>query len=172
MRWKRATIIIEGTGQSATTDNAGSCAILDVQEGSYDITASKSGDTSQTSNVTIGSTAVVNFKLTEVLTTTDVRIEAITYSTGGGRHNDKHRHVSVTLADTLGDAIAGASVSILVEHNSDSTWSLNRTTGSNGTVTFSLNNARSGTYTTTVTAVYAEGLRWDSRTPANSFSKY
>jgi hypothetical protein len=57
--------------------------------------------------------------------------------------------------------VAGASVSSLLEHNSGSSWIFTGTTGSEGTVAFSLSNAPSGCYTTTVTDVKAGGLTWD-----------
>ena len=38
-------------------------------------------------------------------------------------------------------------------------------------MTFSLKNAPDGCYTTTVTAVTAEGLDWDGKTPENGFRK-
>jgi len=38
-------------------------------------------------------------------------------------------------------------------------------------VTFTLNNAPAGCYTTTVTAVSAPPLTWDSVTPSNGFCK-
>ena len=40
-----------------------------------------------------------------------------------------------------------------------------------GTVTFSLKNAPSGWYTTTVTNVSVAGLTWDGKTPENEFEK-
>jgi hypothetical protein len=44
-------------------------------------------------------------------------------------------------------------------------------TGDDGTVTFKLRNAPSGTYTTTVTAVTAGDLAWDGVTPDNEGTK-
>jgi subtilisin len=102
---------------------------------------------------------------------TAVSVSAITYATSGGRLNDRHLHVTLTLLNDLGNPVANASVSINL--NSDGTLysSANGTTGSNGTVTFSYNNAPSGTYTTVVSNVTASGLVWDGETPENSFVK-
>ena len=50
-------------------------------------------------------------------------------------------------------------------------WSGTGTTGTDGTVTFTLKNAPSGCYATTVTNVSATGLTWDGATPTNSFCK-
>ena len=44
-------------------------------------------------------------------------------------------------------------------------------TGTDGTVTFSLKNAKSGCYTTAMTDVTADGLTWDTTTPDNEFCK-
>lgn len=60
-----ATVTIEETGQSATTDEYGSYEITNVEEGTYDITASKSSYTSQTKHVNVESDATVDFVLKE-----------------------------------------------------------------------------------------------------------
>ena len=62
----------------------------------------------------------------------------------------------------------------------DWTWTGDRRSGaglrrhlrpSNGTVTFSLKNAKSGCYTTDVTDVTADEPTWDGATPANESCK-
>ncbi len=72
--WKRyfdvittygATVTIEETGQSATTDSDGKYSIADVEEGTYDITAGKEGYSSQTKTVTVDSDTTVDFALEE-----------------------------------------------------------------------------------------------------------
>ena len=50
-------------------------------------------------------------------------------------------------------------------------WPGTGTTGTSGTLTFSLKNAPSGTYTTEVTAVDAEGLTWVGGPPPNTVTK-
>ncbi len=45
------------------------------------------------------------------------------------------------------------------------------TTDALGEMTYRMNDAPSGTYTTTVTGVTATGLTWDGTTPPNSFDK-
>lgn len=61
-----------------------------------------------------------------------------------------------------------ASVSILLAlGGSGSSWTFTGTTGSEGTVTFSLLNAPSGCYTTRVTDVTAGGLTWDPEDSGN-----
>jgi hypothetical protein len=98
---------------------------------------------------------------------TMVSVSGFTYATTGGRNGTKHLSVTVSLVDDLGDPVAGASVSVLLEHNSGSSWPFTGTTGSEGTVTFSLSNAPSGCYITTVTDVTAGGLTWDDGDPDN-----
>jgi subtilisin len=102
---------------------------------------------------------------------TKVTVSAITYATSGGRLNDRHLHVTLTLENESGNPVANASVSIVLNRNGSLYSSANGTTGSNGTVTFSFNNAPSGTYTTVVSNVTASGLVWDGVTPDNSFEK-
>jgi subtilisin len=98
---------------------------------------------------------------------TTVSVSGFTYATTGGRDGKKHLSVTVALVDDLGDPVAGASVSILLEHDLGSSWTFTGTTGSDGTVTFSLPNAPSGCYTTVVTDVTAGELTWDDGDPAN-----
>ena len=96
-----------------------------------------------------------------------VSVASITYATTGGPNSDKHLFITVAL-DPPAD---GASVSIDLLLNSSFYGSATGTTGTDGTVTFKATNAPSGTYTTTVTDVTAEGLTWDDETPENSFTK-
>jgi len=77
----------------------------------------------------------------------------------------------VALVDDSGQPVAGASVSIDLNLGGSLLTSGTGTTGTDGTVTFSLKNAPAGDYTTTVTDVTADGLTWDEITPANSFTK-
>ncbi len=61
-----ATVVIEETDHSATTDNDGAYEIIDVEEGNYDITASKEGYESETQNVTVESDRTVDFVLDKI----------------------------------------------------------------------------------------------------------
>jgi hypothetical protein len=98
---------------------------------------------------------------------TSVRVSTITYTTAGGRDGLKHLGVTVALQDDLDGVVTGASVTISLQHASGSAWAMSATTGSAGTVDFSLPNAPSGCYTTTVTGVTAAGLTWDPGDPGN-----
>lgn len=102
---------------------------------------------------------------------TTASVSSIAYTTDGGKSNDKHLNVTVAVVDDSGNPVSGASVSITLNHNSGTSWNGAGTTGSNGFVTFTLKNAPSGCYATTVTNVTASGLTWDGTTPANNFCK-
>ena len=100
-----------------------------------------------------------------------VSVESVIYTTSGGRNQDRHLHVALALKDDLGNAVSGALVSIDLARNNSTVLAATGTTDTNGTVTFSYNNAPSGTYTTKVTAVNAAGLTWDLMTPSNTYDK-
>ena len=150
-----------GTGGSFSTT---------LTDGNHTVTASvtdsgsKSGSASV--SITVGSPPAEP---------TTVSVYSITYATEGGKGGKKHLLITVTLMDDLADPESGASVSIDLYLNEapDGTpyASGTGTTGTNGTVTFSLKNAPSGHYETTVTNVTAAGLTWDGVTPANEYDK-
>lgn len=94
-----------------------------------------------------------------------------TYTTEGGKSNDRHLNITVALVDDSGQPVAGASVSIDLNLGGSLLTSGTGTTGTDGTVTFCLKNAKSGCYTTTVTNVTADGLTWDEVTLENGFCK-
>lgn len=96
-----------------------------------------------------------------------VSVDSITYAAQGGKNQDKHLLITVV----LDQAVSGASVSIDLFRDTSKVASGTGTTGTDGTVTFSLKNASSGCYTTDVTNVTAAGLTWNGATPANSFCK-
>lgn len=153
-------------GSTAILSNASTATpafVADVS-GSYEVELTVSdGALSASDRVVITATTATQ--------PTTVSVRSITYATSGGQDGKKHLQVTVALVDDLGNAVAGASVSITLTNNSGGTWNGTGTTGTNGTVTFTKNNAPSGTYTTTVTNVTAAGLTWDGVTPPNSFTK-
>ena len=164
--------VTDGTRQ-ATTDAAGYYLIADVPEGTYTVTASATGyqDASQEVAVTEGVTSIANFSLQAVSQATGAIVNSVTYATEGGKNKDKHLLVTVALVDDLGNVVSGASVSIDLFRDGSLAGSGTGTTGTDGTLTFSLKNAKSGCYETTVTDVSAEGLTWDGVTPTNGFCK-
>ena len=102
---------------------------------------------------------------------TQVKVDSITYATQGGKDGKKHLDIVVALVDDLSNSVGGASVSINLYRDGNFIASGTGTTGTNGTVTFKLNNAPSGWYETIVTDVTTEGLTWDGLTPVNGFQK-
>lgn len=100
-----------------------------------------------------------------------VLIESIIYATNGGKNNDRHLTVTVSLKDGEENPVAGASVSISLYLNGNQLSTGTDTTGLNGAVSFALNNAPSGTYTTVITGINAGELNWDGETPENSYTK-
>ncbi|MGD8819095.1 MAG: S8 family serine peptidase [Anaerolineae bacterium] len=141
-----------GTGDSVSSS---------LGDGSHTITASVTDSGGQTGrhsiSIMVGSTSEP----------TTVSVGGFTYATTGGRDGKKHLSVTVALIDDLGNPVAGALVSSLLEHDSGGSWTFTGTTGSEGAVAFSLANAPSGCYTTTVTSVTAGGLTWDAGDPGN-----
>lgn len=176
------TILFEGTASdtedgdltgslawSSSIDGAigtGGSFSATLSDGNHTITASvtDSGGASGDDAVSI----TVGDPPTEATT---VSVSAVTYATEGGKNQDKHLLITIALVDDQGNAVSGASVSIDLYRDTSLIASGTATTGTDGTVTFSLKNAQSGTYTTTVTDVSASGLTWDTLTPINSFTK-
>jgi len=108
----------------------------------------------------------------EIPTEGTVTVSSLEYLTSGGRNQDRHLQVVVSLEDDSGTAVSGASVSLAITLDGSDYDSPTGTTGSDGTVTFNYNNHPSGDYSTAVTAVDAEGLTWDGVTPEdNSYTK-
>ena len=142
----------------ATIDASGLAS--GILAGSTTITANSNGFEDTT---TLGVTVVPE-------SGTSVNVASVEYATEGGRFDDKHLLTTVRLVDNLGAEVSGATVSIDLYRDGSRIASGTATTV-DGSVTFSLKNAASGVYTTTVTDVTASGLTWDDSTPTNSFTK-
>ena len=137
-----------GTGGSFSTT---------LSDGNHTITASATDTGGKTGSASIGIT--VGSPPAEATT---VSVDSITYATEGGKNQDKHLLITVALVDDLGNPVSGASVSIKLDNtDTGGSWTGTGTTDTDGMVTFSLKNAPSGCYTTTVTGVTAGGLTWD-----------
>ncbi len=179
-----ATILFEGTASDTEDEDGALTASLvwtsdldgsigtggsfstTLTDGNHTITAEvtdSGGKTgSATRSITVG---------TPPAGPTTVSVSSIDYDTEGGKNKDKHLLITVALRDDLGNPVAGASVSIDLFRDDSFVASGTGTTGTDGTVTFSLKNAPAGDYTTTVTGVTADGLTWDGETPENGFPK-
>jgi subtilisin len=146
-----------GTGGSFSTT---------ISDGNHTITASVTDSGSATGSASISITMG-----SPPAEATTFSVSSITYATEGGKNQDKHLNITVSLVDDLGNPVAGASVSIDLFRDGPLVASGTGTTGTGGTVTFSLKNAASGCYSSTVTDVTAAGLTWDESFPANNFCK-
>lgn len=172
-----ATVSVNGTALFATTNGSGEYTISNVPADTYSVTASANGYLSKTVNgvsVTANASTTANFTL-ESEPVSDpggtVRVSSVGYSTSGGRLNDRHLTVTVSLIDDTNAPVSGASVAIRLDRNGSQYATVSGTTGSSGSVSFSFSNAPSGTFTTVVQNVVASGLEWDGNTPPNGISK-
>ena len=137
-----------------------------LSDGDHTITASVTDSGSKTGSASISITVG-----TPPIEPTTVSVASITCATEGGKNQDKHLLITVALVDDLGNPVGGASVSIDLFRDESFVASGTGTTGTAKLVTFTLKNAPSGCYTTTVTDVTAQGLTWDVVTPAHEFCK-
>ncbi|MBU2263459.1 carboxypeptidase regulatory-like domain-containing protein, partial [Patescibacteria group bacterium] len=164
--------VTDGT-RVTTTDINGYYVISSVPEGAYTVSVSATGYQSNSQSVTVvGNTnTTANFSLQTVSQATIVSIDTITYTTEGGKNNDKHLNIAISLVDDLSNVVSGASVSIDLSRDGSVVGSGTGTTDSNGVVIFTLKNASSGHYETKVIGVSATGLTWDDITPTNGYYK-
>jgi len=100
---------------------------------------------------------------------TTVSVTSITYTWYGGKSNDKHLNDTLLLEDENGNPVAGATVSITLTNDSGGSWNGTGTTGSEGSVTFSLKNAPSACYSTEINSITYSGLTWDNSNPDTGF---
>jgi uncharacterized membrane protein len=150
--------VSDGT-RTATTDTMGEYTIADVPEGSYEVTARKSGYESSMSTVTVvsGGTAVMNFSLNEQLPTTNTMwVDAIVFANRG-----VNLFVEVSVV-TAGRVVPNAKVDLSLECSNGQVWSFSEITDTSGLVRFKLGKAPLGTYTATVTGLKCSGFTWDA----------
>lgn len=151
--------------ESAAGTYTGTLSLLDIDSGAHNIAVTV------TDTRPVSGTGSASFNMQSAASATSVSVESIGYAMTGGRNNDKHLNITVTVNDNLGNAVSGASVSIELSRDGVTFASAMGTTGTAGTVTFTYNNAPSGLYATSVTDVTAAGLQWDGNTPTNEFNK-
>ena len=125
-----------------------------VSVGTTDTTASQDGVTSNTATLDV----------TASTGATTASVASVTYDTEGGRNQDKHLLIAIVLVDDLGNPAGGAFVSIDLFRGGSFVATGAATTAANGTVTFTLKNARSGCYTETLAVTHVD-LIWDGVTP-------
>lgn len=167
-----ATVTVTGAAP-ATTGADGSYSIADVAAGSRLVTASAGGYQTQTKTAAVNgdATSVVDFALAPPPTVPSVRVASLTYTTEGGTASNKHLKVTLALLNHENKPVSGASVRIHILRGGTKVYSRQGTTSSDGRVSITYKSAPAGCYSTTVTSVAASGLKWDGRTPSNSFCK-
>jgi hypothetical protein len=158
-------------GEGAFTYDAGSVVDLVATPSDGYRFVEWTGDVGNIADVEAAATNITmsgNYSVTAnfAMKATEVKVDSITYKTFG---SGKHLNIIVTLVDDLGDPVAGASVSATLYHNGEKCKEFQGTTKSNGTVTFKLHKHEPGCYYTEVTAIAAEGLKWDGVTPKNGY---
>jgi hypothetical protein len=91
-------------------------------------------------------------------------VQQIVYGLTGGKNNEKHLLVTIHVVAGESDK-SGVDLSITLSNDSfRKGWSASGTTGGDGTITFQLNNARSGCYATIVSSVTSDPS-WDGTQP-------
>ncbi len=102
-------------------------------------------------------------------TGTTVSVEPVQYATQGGKNQDKHLLITVSLVDELSSPVSGANISIdLLNKDTNQVWKGSATTDSNGSVTFTLKNAPAGCYATTINSISAGSSQWDEIQPEDN----
>ena len=91
-------------------------------------------------------------------------VKKIVYGLAGGKNNDKHLLITIHVVADESD-LSGVDVSISLSNDKfRKGWSGSGTTEGDGTITFQLNNARSGCYTTILNSVSSDPS-WDGAQP-------
>jgi subtilisin len=158
-----ATVTISETGQSGTTASDGTYAITNVQEGNYNISASKDGYSSQTVNdVNVNANTTLNFILEEI--TGDVQKMHVSSIDMWSKSAGPNRFIStrVEVVSATDAIVSGATVYLETTLPDGSTVSASGNTITDGTVTFEIKSRQTGTYTSSVTNVEKDVWEYDS----------
>jgi len=160
----RSTVYNGGTGKyeaswdTTTASNAGhnlTATALDLANNTA---------TSPAVNVTVNNGPPTN------ATGVSLKNDVVVCTLSGGKQKNQNLAVSLTFEDNLGALVAGAAVSVSISRNLGGVWNGTGTTGTNGTVTFSISRAAAGIYTTHINSVAAP-LPWDTFQPKNTCTK-
>jgi len=151
-------------------------ATLGTYAGTLDLSTLENGShtvqTQVTDSRSLTQTKSVSFSISDPQQqATTSRVDSITYSTAGGKSNNKNLLITVNIKDNIGGLVSGASVGINLKRTGSSVYTSSATTNSLGNVVFTYLNAASACYITEVVSVVANGLTWDGLTPANQFCK-
>ena len=181
-----ATVLVEDTGQSATTGTDGTYAIADVPAGDHTVTASADGFESSSQVVTVleNQTTTADFALNPAPTAVEMYVWDMTWAEKhfgrGGSFTDLSITVDVN-QDSDGDAVAengddpasNAAVTLVLTHDTDGDgtfepgsdddyWTFQADTNSEGQITFTLKFAPAGNYQAEVTDLTHDTLVWNA----------
>ena len=139
----------------------------DVENGAYSVTAIATDGVGLTSGISAAVAVTVNNSVAA-----GASASLIAYGRHGGRNGNKHLDVTVSVVDSLGDPVEGASVSITITvDGGGSSASGSGVTLANGDVIFTWHNAPGPEtcFATTLDALSASGLLWDEdKSPAGN----
>lgn len=135
-----ATVSVEGTELSATTDGDGGYSLAGVPTGNQTVTASKERYQTQSKSLNVvEETNTLDFALQPEDSGgggSEVWVQCINYETSGGRNQDRHLTVALEVRNNAG-AVSGATVTATISP----LGTFSTTTNSNGLAVFSFNNA-------------------------------
>jgi len=143
---------------SAVTTAEGLFAISDLIAGSYILKAAKDGYSTSPQEITVvaGQTHDVSFELNRIVPMVkSMFIKDISFVING-----KNLVIKVKVVEDAG-AVAGAMVELTAVTGSKN-WLFIGVTDSSGNISFTINKAPAGTYTVTLTSLYAAGYEWDT----------
>ncbi len=131
-----------------------------LRDGVHTVTASASDSGGRS-----GSAAITVTVAPQASTST---VASIGYARQGGKSRTRNLVVSATVKNSLGQAVSGATVTLVVTNlSSGSSSTLSGVTDSTGRASMTWRNAPTGCYGSVVTKVVASGLTWDGATPTN-----
>jgi subtilisin family serine protease len=139
-----------GTGGALTTV---------LRDGVHTITSSASDSGGRS-----GSDAITITVAPQATTSTVV---SIGYSRQGGKNRNKNLIVTSTVKNSLGQAVSGATVTLVVSNTNGGSSTMSAVTDSTGRASMTWRNAPLVCYTSVATKVVASGLTWDGATPQN-----
>ena len=134
-----ATVIVEGTSLSATTNTEGNYIIDDVPEGTYTVTASATGyiEESLPAEVSQGQTTVVNFVLIPTSVVPTLYVNVVTDNANYKLRETVNIKVTVTEDNDSGQiAVKSAEVHVKITTASGRKYTKDGITDSNGEVIF------------------------------------
>jgi subtilisin len=156
-----ATVVVQGTTLSTSTNGSGGYTITGVLEGARTVTASASGyqSASQDVQVVADQTTNANFALSSSTTGT-MYVSDINWDPQKKGPN-YHLAVKVTIQGNGGVVVSGAQVSMALHYQDGSSWNFGGQTDGAGQVTFKLIGARQGSYTARVTGLNHPNYDWE-----------